>query len=60
MWLSHRLESCAFNALGLVEVVRSASVDLELDAEEVIRLLVRLTRAGSTFKSDGDLVTFGG
>lgn len=60
MWLSHRLENCEYNALGVGEVVREANADLDLEAEEVIRLVVRLTRAGATFKAEDGLITFRG
>src|SRR3990172_8530519 len=56
-WLSQRLEKAAFNALELVQVVRDAVEDLELGLEEVIGLLIRLTRVGAKFKSDGELIT---
>lgn len=60
MWLSRRLENSAFNALGFEQVVRDGAADLALDVDEVIGLVIRLTRAGSIFKSDDGLITFSG
>jgi len=58
MWLSRQLETCAFNALELELVISSARGDLALDLDEVMRLLIRVTRSGGAFKSDGELITF--
>jgi hypothetical protein len=59
-WLSAQLESCAFGALSLGEVVRSAGADLRLEPGEVIGLLLRATRTGGRFKADGGLITLRG
>lgn len=58
MWLSRLLENSAFNALELGAVIQGASADLVLDAVEVLRLMVKVTRRTARFKSDGELITF--
>lgn len=57
-WLSALLETCDFGAAEITLVVRSASEDLALDRETVLRYLVRQTSAGSEFRSDGHIITF--
>ena len=58
MWLSDQLETCAFNALELSTVADESAAQLQLDAEQVTRLLIRLTRRSASFKSDGEIITF--
>lgn len=60
MWLSARLESCAFGGMLLVEVVRDGAEDLGLEPGEVVRLLLGATRRGGRFKADGGLITLRG
>lgn len=57
-WLCRQLESCAYNALDVRGAIVAAVEDLALDRGEVVRLLVRSTRRGGDFKSDGELITF--
>jgi len=57
MWLSAQLETCAFGALPLAQVISGGVGGLELDQGEVLRLLVRVTRRGGRFKSDGEIIT---
>lgn len=59
-WLSHQLETAAFNALEIERVVASAGADLDIERDEAIRLLIRLTRAGGTFKANDGLITWRG
>jgi len=57
-WLSARLESCAFNALSLSSVVSESVGELHLDLDEIKRLLIKATRQGGVFQSDGEIITF--
>lgn len=57
LWLEREIESAAFGALTVEEVKRGAVERLELEESEVIRYLVRATREGGRFRSDGDIVT---
>lgn len=57
MWLSDQLETCDFGALELDHVVGTAVADLELEAAEIIGLLIRVTRTAGAFKSDGEIIT---
>jgi len=56
-WLGSILETAAFEALTVVQILDRASAELELDTEHARRILIRLTRSGGRFKSDGELVT---
>ena len=58
MWLSARLEICDFSALELESVIKDASAELVIGREEVVALLLRVTRRGGGFKSDGEIITF--
>lgn len=58
MWLSVRLEICAFNCEGIDELLENAAAELGLEKWDALRLLLRVTRAGARFKSDGELISF--
>lgn len=58
MWLTNALQDADFNALSLKGVVESAVENLGLGMDEVIGLLIRCTRAGGRFRSDGEVITF--
>jgi len=60
MWLSARLETSDFFALELWRVLEASENELGLERDEGIGLLIRLTRSGAAFKSDGGLITFRG
>jgi hypothetical protein len=57
MWLSQRLESCDFGALTLASVEKDACAELGLDLDEVKGLLLRSTREGGKFRSDGVIIS---
>jgi hypothetical protein len=57
MWLCQQLESCDFNAQTLVQVARDAAEELDLERGEILRLLVKATRRGGKFRSDGVIIT---
>lgn len=56
-WLRSQLIGADFEALSLAEVFAAASAELELDRERVLMILVKRTRSGSEFVSDGEIVT---
>jgi hypothetical protein len=57
-WLSLQLEDADFGALEINRVVELGVDQLALDRENMLRILITLTRWQSDFKSDGQLITF--
>ena len=58
MWLSLRLENCAFQCESVGAVLVAAGVELKLERWEAVALLLRVTRMGARFQSDGGIVSF--
>lgn len=56
-WLENEIERAEFGGMGLGFVLDNATKELGLDRETVVRLLIRATRAGGRFRSDGQIVT---
>jgi len=59
-WLTRELQTAAFGALEVYQVVENAQRDLGLERELVLRMLAKRTAAGGEFRSDGHLVTLRG
>lgn len=57
LWLAGKLDGVDFGAISLAELVRVAGVELGLRDDVIIKLLVRHTRPGAMFRSDGEVVT---
>lgn len=58
MWLSLRLEICAFNCESVGDVLANAEEELRLERWEAVRLLLLVTRRDARFKSVGGVVSF--
>lgn len=58
MWLSLRLESCAFNCESVAEVLGAAVDEIALEKWDAVQLLLKVTRPGERFKSEGGVVSF--
>jgi len=57
MWLSRQLESCAFGALSIGEVVTGAVEELGFERSAVLAMLCALTVRDGSFKSDGVVIS---
>lgn len=57
MWLSLRLEICAFNCESVENVLEGAEGELRLERWEAVRLLLLVTRRDARFKSEGGVVS---
>ena len=58
MWLSARLEICAFNCEGVAVLLNAAVEEIALEKWEAVQLLLKVTRPGERFKSEGGFVSF--
>jgi hypothetical protein len=57
LWLSGKISGEAFGALGLAELVDLAGEELGLREDVIVKLVVKHTRPGAVFRSDGEIVT---
>jgi hypothetical protein len=58
MWLSLRLESCAFNCESVAALLDAAGEEIALEKWDAVQLLLKVTRPGERFKSEGGFVSF--
>ncbi len=56
-WLETRIDAEPFQALGFESVISRAGEELGLDREKATGYLLRATRTGGRFHSDGEIVT---
>lgn len=58
MWLSLRLESCAFNCESVPALLDAAAEEIALEKWDAVQLLLKATRPGERFKSEDGFVSF--
>jgi len=56
-WLTVKIQDAEYNVLTLRAVVRLALDELELEPDQIKRLIIKLTRASGEFCSDGQFLT---